>query len=252
MEQVQKTSDYSIFKSLDGNRKIDKYHLRKLKESIEKNNRLNLHPVIVNKDFEVIDGQHRLEVAKMLGLEIFYIQSDSINHEHLIECNVNQKSWEVENYIDFFSIKEKISDYVELQQMMKMTKLKPKALMTLALGNVSKKILEFLKTGKFRFPQNKDFQRFILSYCDFIAYVEDKRIKPLSMFSNHYFSKAFRWLLSTSGFDFTAFLKKLDLRWFDLKPQRGAEEWYKLLISIYNFKNHNRIEEQYALDSKRL
>ena len=249
MQVIESTKDYAKFKILTGNRKIDKYHLRKLKESIQKDNRLNLHPIIVNKDNEIIDGQHRLKAASDLNVEIFFIKSESVNDEHLIDCNVNQKSWEVENYIDYFSNKEKIEDYIELKKSMMITKLKPKAFLTLILGSVSGEMLDFLKTGKFRLPKNKEYEKHLLSYMDFLTYVSDKKIKPISMFSNHYFTKAYRWLSMTNGYEYQNLIKKLDLRWFDLKPQRGAEDWYKLLISIYNFKNHNRIEEEYGKTS---
>jgi hypothetical protein len=249
MEQVEKTKDYSKFKYLDGNRPIEKHHLRKLKASIEKDNHLNLHPIIVNEGFFVIDGQHRLEVAKLLGIEIFYIKSNKINDLHLIECNVNQKSWEIENYIDFFAIKEKKQEYIQLKEMLKSSGLKPKALLTLLLGVVSNNILEFLKTGKFKFPENQEPLEVLNFYFDFTAYVKDKRLKPYSMFTNHNFTRALRWLFKTSGFESSIFFKKLDLRWFDLKPQRSAEEWYELLINIYNFKNHNKLDFNNALES---
>lgn len=246
MEQIESTREYDRFKILKGNRRLDKYHLKKLKNSIEKDNRLNLHPIIINQNDEVIDGQHRLEIAKQLEIDIFYIKSNSISDEHLIDCNVNQKSWEVENYIEYFSIREKLEDYIILKNIIEKTGLKPKAILNLLLGIVSSEMLNFLKTGKFRFPKDNTYQKLSESFCDFLDYTEDKRIKPKSMFTNHYFTKAFRWLLMTNGFDHLIFTKKLDLRWFDLKPQRGAEDWYKLLISIYNFKNHNRIEEEYG------
>lgn len=246
MEQVEQTKDYSQFNFLKGNRKIDRHHLKKLKESIEKNNHLNLHPIIINSNFEIIDGQHRLEAAKQLNVAIFFIKSEIVKDDHLIESNVNQRSWEVENYIDYFSIKEKLPDYIELKTMMQLSGLKPKAILSMILGTISPEILNFMKTGKFIFPSNKDYEKTISSYLDFIAYVKDKRIKPISMFSNFYFTKAYRWLCLTGGFEYETLIKKLDLRWFDLRPQRNSEEWYKLLISIYNFKNHNRLEDAFS------
>lgn len=246
MNQIEKTKDFSIFKILEGNRHIDRYHLKKLKKAIEEENQLNIHPIIVNKDFYVIDGQHRLQCAKELGYEIFYIQSDTVSDLHVIGCNVNQKSFEVENYIDYFAIKEKKQEYVQLKDMLKSTGLKPKALLTLILGVVSPSILEFLKTGKFKFPQNQEPLELLNFYFDFTAYVKDKRLKPFSMFTNHAFTRALRWLFKTNGFDDQLFFKKLDLKWFDLKPQRSAEDWYSLLIGIYNFKNHNRLEEEFG------
>lgn len=248
MIQIQKTTDYSRFKFLQGNRPIEKYHLNKLKKSIESDNQLQLHPIIVNKDNFIIDGQHRLMAAKQLDLEIFYIQSEYVPDLHLIECNVNQKSWETENYIDYFATKEKLEPYIELKSMIKSSGLKPKALLTLILGTVSHNILDFLKTGKFRFPSQENPQNILLFYSDFCIYVKDKRLSPFSMFTNHNFTRSLRWLKKTSNFDSDVFFKKLDLRWFDLKPQRTSEDWYQLLLNIYNFKNHNRLENEYVSD----
>ncbi len=246
MEQVEKTNEYSKFKYLTGNRPLNRSHLKKLKTSIETNNHLNLHPIIVNQNFEVIDGQHRLECARQLGVEVFYIKSDQIKDEHLIDCNVNQKGFECENYIEFFAVKDKKPEYIQLRDMMKVSGLKPKALLTLILGVVSTNILEFLKTGKFKFPSTEDPKKIMDFYADFSTYAKDKRLKPLSMFSNHNFTRALRWIFKTNGFESSIFFKKLDLRWFDLKPQRTSEDWYSLLISIYNFKNHNRIEDEFT------
>ncbi len=246
MTQIQHTKDYSIFKKMDGNRHLDKFHLKKLSAAIQSDNQLNVHPIIVNKEYYVIDGQHRLEAAKSLGLEIFYIQSNTVTDLHVIHGNVNQKSFEVDNYVDYFAIKEKNPVYIELKAMLKNTGLKPKALLTLILGMVSPNILEFLKTGKFQFPTKEDPKKILDFYFDFMAYVKDKRLNPTSMFTNHNFTRALRWLFNTTGFDSSIFFKKLDMRWFDLKPQRAAEEWYTLLIGIYNFKNHNRIEDEWT------
>lgn len=246
MEQVEKTKDYDKFKILKGNRPINRPHIRKLKESIEKSNHLNLHPIIVNEKLEVIDGQHRLQVARELGVEIFYIKSDKIEDDHLIDCNVNQKSFECENYIEYFAIKDKKPEYIQLKNMLKLSGLKPKALLTLILGSVSSSLLEFLKTGKFKFPESENSDEILNFYYDFIAYTKDKRIKPVSIFSNHNFTRSLRWLFKTTGFESEIFFKKLDLKWFDLKPQRTSEEWYSLLISIYNFKNHNRLEDEWT------
>ena len=246
MLEICKTKDYSIFKRMSGNRPIDRFHLKRLKNSIQSDNQLFLHPIIVNKDFYLIDGQHRLEVARQLDLEVYYIQSSHISDMHLIQCNVNQKSWEIENYIDYFSKKENSPDYLKLKEVLIATGLRPKAMLTLVLGSVNVKILNFLKTGKFKFPKSDNLDDIMAFYFHFSNYVKDKRLKPYSMFTNHSFTRALRWLFNTTGFDEETFFKKLDMRWFDLKPQSGAEEWYSLLISIYNFKSQVKLEEEYG------
>ncbi len=248
MSQIQKTKSYEIFKKLDGNRGIEKGHVRRLKEAVEKENCLHLHPIVVNKKMEIIDGQHRLEVAKQLGLDIFYINGENVSDVHLIDSNVNQKTWEVANYINYFSIREKNPVYIELEKMLTTTNLFPKSLLTLLLGSIGNATLEFLKTGKFRLPVNFSAEKIIQEYLDFIAYITDKRITPISMFRTANFTKAFRWLHNTTGFNVQTFFVKLDLRWFDLKPQRTAAEWYKLLLCIYNFKNQNRLDNEFSAE----
>ena len=61
--QIHSTYDLSIFKILDGNRNINLGHVERLVKSIEENGFLKM-PIIVNDNFDVIDGQHRLMAAK--------------------------------------------------------------------------------------------------------------------------------------------------------------------------------------------
>lgn len=243
---IQNTKNYDQFQKMVGNRGLDKKHLRKLRESILRENQLSIHPIIVNKDMAVIDGQHRLEVAKELGVDIYYIQSDNVSDLHLIEGNANQKSWDVENYINYFAVKERNESYIILKSLMASSGLKPKALMTLLIGSISPAILEFLKIGKFQFPKFTDPKVLIEFFLRFKSYVQDKKIKPYSMFTNYNFTRSLRWIYLTCNFDQETFFKKLDLKWFDLKPQRTAEDWYKLLISIYNFRNNDKISDEWT------
>jgi len=245
MSEVLVTQNYKKFKIMDGNPKLLNIHVRKLKKAIEEDNQLELHPIIVNKDFYVIDGQHRLQVAKELGLNIYYIKSDTVRDEHALSARIQQAS-RIEDRIDYFCIRQKKPEYILLRKMLNASGLRPKALLTLILGCLTSSILEFVKSGRFIFPEKEDPNEILEFYYDFSAYVKDKRITPSSMFSNHNFTRAFRWIFNTSGFDKETFFKKLDIRWFDLKPQRNAQEWYSLLIEIYNFKNHSKLQEEYG------
>jgi hypothetical protein len=244
--EIQHTKNYEIFQKMEGNRHLDTKHLRKLRASIQRENQLAIHPIIVNKQMSVIDGQHRLEVAKELGLDIFYIKSENVSDIHLIEGNVNQKSWEVENFIDYFAIKEKKSDYIKLKELIKLTSLKPKAILSLMIGAISPILLEFLKTGKFQFPSDIDPKALVDFFLRFQDYANDKKLRPVSMFTNFNFTKALRWVYHTTNFSEDIFFKKLDLKWFELKPQRTAQDWYKLLINIYNYKNYDKISDEWS------
>ena len=69
---IVKTTDYSIFKKINGNRGISHSHVTKLTAAIARRNLLQLFPIIVNEKMEIVDGQHRLWAAKRLKLPIYY------------------------------------------------------------------------------------------------------------------------------------------------------------------------------------
>ena len=65
------TRDYSMFKSVKGNRAIDKGHVQKLIREMKKKD-LDL-PIFINENDEVVDGQHTLQARKELGRPVRYL-----------------------------------------------------------------------------------------------------------------------------------------------------------------------------------
>lgn len=71
--KVEVTHDYKKFRFIRGNRIIVKSKVKKLIDSY--NAGLNLFPfcpILINKDFYIIDGQHRLTACKELGTPIHF------------------------------------------------------------------------------------------------------------------------------------------------------------------------------------
>lgn len=239
--QIQKTRDYDIFKSVSFNREKNKRHIESIKKIILKENLLHLHPILVNEKMEVVDGQHRLEAAKDLGLEIFYIQ-DKISYEHILNSNLFQKKLVLEDVVKFYALKDAIPSYIEFMEILGKTGLSPKSVIGLIFGVVSPPIMEFIKSGLFMMPNDKQqIEKIIYSYCKFKEFAVEKRVTPISMLTASSFTIAFRNLVLLAEYNETVFINKLAMRWFDLKPQINSKEWARLLISIYNWKNHNPI-----------
>ena len=69
---MKKTKDYSQFKYLPGNRDLVLNHVDRLVKSISKNNLLKNNPIMINKQGYILDGQHRLQAAEELGVDIYY------------------------------------------------------------------------------------------------------------------------------------------------------------------------------------
>jgi hypothetical protein len=85
--EVKRSTNYDIFKKIDWNRSICKLNLAKLVKENRDNFQLHRFPILVTKDFKIIDGQHRYEVAKEIGSPVYYIMDgmdDSFKAVHSV------------------------------------------------------------------------------------------------------------------------------------------------------------------------
>lgn len=112
---VFKTEDLSQFKLLKGNRMVNQLHLNRLVESIKLKNLLHISPIVVNGEFNIIDGQHRYMAAKQLGLPIFYIIDDSLELGDIQVLNTNTKNWTTDDYLHAY-IELGVENYIKYKQ----------------------------------------------------------------------------------------------------------------------------------------
>src|SRR5690606_19532251 len=83
------------------NREVDMKHVRKLAEEISQKNLLHVNPILVDDEMRVIDGQHRLAAARMLGVAIYYFQDGAVQKEDIARLNSNKKNWQLMDYINY-------------------------------------------------------------------------------------------------------------------------------------------------------
>src|SRR5689334_1668429 len=111
------TTDHSKFSLLRYNRKIDPTNVYNKKKAILRKNQLPTNPIKVTKNFEVIDGQHRLEAAKELELPIYYMIVDDFEPEDLVEMHTIQSGWKIEDYLQN-QVALGNENYIKFQQIM--------------------------------------------------------------------------------------------------------------------------------------
>lgn len=110
---LERTEDLTIFKTLPGNREINKSLFKKLEKSILESNLLSTNPIIVNSEMEVIDGQHRLEVARKHNLEVTYLVDQDGDLEHVWAHNTVRNNWKPTDYLDSYTKAGK-ENYIKL------------------------------------------------------------------------------------------------------------------------------------------
>ena len=109
------THDLSVFKIIDGNRNINLGHVERLVKSIKDNGFLKT-PIIVNKFYEVVDGQHRLEAAKKVNSQIYYIKVDDYDLNTAITLNANSSNWSLIDYVRSYCDLG-FKDYIKLNEL---------------------------------------------------------------------------------------------------------------------------------------
>jgi hypothetical protein len=112
--RIYSTTNYSLFKKILGNRETVHGHVKSLLESIAEDNMLEYFPIIVNENMEIIDGQHRLEAAKQLGLPIYYEIKHNAGINTVKLANTNMWGWKIADYVEQY-IKLGNENYILLQ-----------------------------------------------------------------------------------------------------------------------------------------
>lgn len=108
---VQHTTNLGQFKFHDVNRDLSKTasktRIKRIAESMMQDGLMKV-PIIVTSKFIVVDGQHRLEAAKIAGKGIWFIVDTSIVNtskgvfDAARKFNCNMKEWSKEDYIHGF------------------------------------------------------------------------------------------------------------------------------------------------------
>lgn len=154
-EEVFSTTNYDMFKGVVGNRPIYQPHVDRVRRSVLKKNMLARNPIKVNEDFQIIDGQHRLEVAKQLQIPIYYmIEPDGGLAE--IQLLQTTRTWLTVDYLESF-IAMKKTDYIKLKDFANEHRLSVSIAMSVLsqrFGGHSELIRDF-KEGKFAIGDEK-------------------------------------------------------------------------------------------------
>lgn len=130
--EIHKTTDYDSFRNILSNREVDKAHVKRLANSIEKRNLLYIRPCIVNEKKEVIDGQHRIEACRMIGQPVYYIIAEKLSKDDIAILNTAQKNWTRLDFINFYAIEGR-PEYKQLAKLInKYPHLKVSTLISLA------------------------------------------------------------------------------------------------------------------------
>lgn len=236
MIAVKETKNYSMFKSITGNRSKNKLHLNRLKKSMEEHQLIS--PIIVNENYEVIDGQHRLAVCSELRLPVYYIVVHGYGLNEVHRLNQNTSNWSYKAFIDGYASMG-YKPYIQINEFMKETKLGIGPSLYLLAGYTGQSQADKLKRGELK-EVNLERARTIYNW---ISKLEDKL--PNINFRRRGVMSTFVHLYNNTEFDIDQFVSKMILRqgfWYDCS---NAKQYLDLVEDIYNYKSRNKVNLRY-------
>ena len=235
MEKVNETTDYSIFRNLDGNRAVKDSHVRRLVEAIRKND-MKL-PLIVNKNMEVLDGQHTLEAKKILKKTVQYIIREKLNIQDVRKVNSSQDKWSNTDYLmSYYKLGNK--EYALLEWFVREHKLGIMFSVSILQGKVNLGIAASVrfKEGKFKVTNLENaniWAKRIYEVSDYFEYWKDQR-----------FLRAIVTCFMIPEFDYKLFINKLKNKSGKLRKQASRNDYIVNIERLYNYNTNpkNRIK----------
>lgn len=216
-----KTTDYSKFKLKEDNRKISEGLVKRLKESIEQFGFIEAKPILVNEDFEILDGQHRFRALKDLGLPIYYEKSPigADPEKLMITLNSTQLIWRLNNYIEHFAAK-KVPCYVEFIAFEKQFNFGPSNSILIVFLNG--------KATKIRKGDDIPLNPNRLEIANFI-----QRNKSISFSKSKSFVQAVTTLFEKAN---AKQIQKLESNLLTVTKQAGAKQYLKIFENLINYR----------------
>lgn len=258
MSALLKTRDYGAFKFDGINRPIDNNHVRALAASLQICNMMDDHPVLVDKDMRIQDGQHRVKAAELIGETVWYRKVEPISHEALIARQV-QKGWLLSDYFHSY-LALGSPEYVKLREIMTRFNLTFQRAILFHDTNMTPEELEKSKTNRRGIPAGspsaslrsgtfrcQDIEQVAESMSKINRVTEFFRAVELSHQGTYYwlnsqmFAKSIITLCMNPEFEFDVFMGKLPLKLAAIGPRGRYQEYIKMWVDVYNYKNRNPI-----------
>jgi len=250
---VCQTMDYSLFKTLKGNRNINQAHLYRLTKSIGE--QYLLSPIVVNDRFEIIDGQHRFNAAKANNLPINYIVAPGYGLREVQVLNTNSSNWRNEDYLKAYCDMG-MEPYIKFRDFMKRW---PdfKFASAFAIACQRNTPTTSIRVKHTRSATNKRGAVHRNFFADGYMVLADtaiieKTAKQITDFKPYYaeytritFVQAMLGIFSLEQYDHEKMIQKLKLQPSALVNCVSIKQYRQLLTEIYNYRSRDKVSLEF-------
>ena len=227
---IHRTTDYGQFKFLLANREQNRGHIETLKTAFEEiGNLTRVQPILVNDNFEIIDGQHRFIACKELDLPIYYTVVPGLGVPEARSMNILHRNWDnndyAKSYAETGNTNYKI--YLKLRQDYEYNH---SITMAAVYGGAKGGFKDF-REGNFFIED----EQLIRERLDFLKAVEE--VLPIGL--DREVARALIAFTKKDTFDKERMIKKIILHPDAVTRQASITDTMRMLEDVYNFKVHD-------------
>lgn len=237
--EIKTTKNFKQFSLLEYNRTVCPAHVKRLKHQISIQNDLHLFPIIVTPDLEVVDGQHRLQAAKELNIEIHYLIDGNYNSQKIITFNNNQRRWSIEDRLKFYS-ETGNEHYVKLNDLVKDIGFSLPCLLIWMTDESNRQSFNF-KNGHFKFELTQNRFESIIRAKKLLSIMKKNSFKPVNIYTQAFFHRALKKILCNEFVDFSRLENRFEKAFHLMRYCNSSYSYGEVFLDIYNFsmQNHN-------------
>lgn len=244
--KIIETTDYNIFKKHPLNVPIDENHVNKIIESIKAGNALQYTPILIDGQYRVVDGQHRLEAAKALQVPIYYLIDSSCTDERMADLNAASRTWTSEHWLHYHAAKGN-ENYIKLKELCeKFDETLNVTLVKIGVYQRGSTDAQKFKKGLFVLPSEDQIKRSLESNEFLKTVYENLKGKTshehLKFMNSKSFIYSFISFFNNEEIDKQRFLSRLNKKPSMLYQCINSGQYFNLLLNIYNYWTHDKIE----------
>lgn len=236
---VQKTRDYSKFRTLEGNRDVGENRVRKIIASIKAVGYV-VNPIIVNEKMEIIDGQGRLEALTRLRLPVYYLVVNGVGIKECISMNINQDRWHKIDYIKSYAKRGYPHYQVLLGAIEEFAdSISQEVVISVLTGNIAPDRSTCIERGTFEIRDGywRDTLRYVGKYVKF---------KPMIQGNWSLLLKVIKWAFKAEEIDSDILYEQFRKYAGTFLPSiTTTENTLAQLEKIYNYKRRSRVPIAY-------
>lgn len=235
--EILRTRNYDMFKLSEENRGVDIRHVQSLVNSIQKKNLLSSYPIIVNSNYEIMDGQHRFKAAEMLEKSIYYRVDDNFEPEHIARINTVNKKWALDAYMKHYVAKSN-KEYEQTNVFVTKRGVNIYSAVGLLSGRTAQpnnELINKFKNGEFVVKDYEYAVKVVEMRDDFSEFSDD-------FYKSKTFLNALSRLAKAPEYNHQKMLKKISEKPRAFKKCNTVSQYLEMLTEIVNYRSKKQVD----------